>query len=170
MGPVLERVKEGELWFADRNFSTTRILFGIHDKKAAFIIREHGASPNPTELEPLREVGRVETGLVYEQAVMIEEETGRQLKLRRIELHLDEPTRNGDKVIRLLTNVPQERMGALEVARLYRGRWSIEGMFGRLESVFQSEIAGLGHPRAALLAFGVSVRDFGPEKEWRRSR
>lgn len=157
MGPVLEQVRPGELWLADRNFSTTSILFAIHDKKAAFVIREHGVSPNPTRLEPLREVGRVETGLVYEQAVRIEDRTGRQLTLRRIELHLDEPTRNGERVIRLLTDVPPERMGAQEVARLYRRRWSIESMFGRLESVLQSEVKGLGYPRAALFAFGVSA-------------
>ena len=54
MGPVLEQVRAGELWLADRNFSTRRILFAIHDKKAAFIIRGHGVSPSPTELEPLR--------------------------------------------------------------------------------------------------------------------
>jgi IS4 transposase len=156
MGPVLEQVRKGELWLADRNFSTTGILFAIHDKQAAFIIREHGVSPNPTVLGPLREVGRVETGLVFEQAVRIEDETGRQLELRRVELYLDEPTEDGETVIRLLTNVPAERMGAQDMARLYRHRWSIEGMFGRLESVFQSEVAGLGNPRAALLAFGVA--------------
>jgi IS4 transposase len=133
MGPVLEQVRQGEWWLADRNFSTTGILFGIHDKQAAFIIREHGVSPNPTVLGPKREVGRVETGLVFEQAVRIEDETGRPLALRRVELHLDEPTEDGETVIRLLTNVPEERMGALDVARLYRRRWSIEGMFGRLE-------------------------------------
>ena len=160
MGPVLEQVRKGELWLADRNFSTTGILFALHDKQAAFIIREHGVSPNPTELGPPREVGRVETGLVFEQAVRLEEETGRQLTLRRVVLHLDEPTEDGETVIRLLTNVPTERMGAQEVARLYRHRWSIEGMFGRLESVFQSEVARLGNPRAALLAFGVACMTY----------
>jgi IS4 transposase len=160
MGPVLEQVRKGELWLADRNFSTTRILFAIQDKQAAFIIREHGVSPNPTVWGPLREVGRVETGLVFEQSVRIEEETGRQLALRRVELHLDEPTEDGETVIRLLTNVLEERMAAQEVARLYRRRWSIEGMFGRLESVFQSEVAGLGNPRAALLAFGVACMTY----------
>lgn len=157
MGPVLEQVRPGELWLADRNFSTTRILFGVADKQAAFVIREHGASPNPTPVGERREMGRVETGLVYEQAVRMEDETGRQLTLRRIELHLDEPTRHGETIIRLLTNVPAERMGALEVAGLYRRRWSIESMFGRLESVLQSEVKSLGYPRAALFAFGVSV-------------
>jgi hypothetical protein len=31
MGPVLERVREGELWLADRNFSTSRILRAVHE-------------------------------------------------------------------------------------------------------------------------------------------
>ncbi|MFP2956929.1 IS4 family transposase, partial [Myxococcus sp. 1LA] len=53
MGPVLERVQAGELWLADRNFSTRRILFAVEDKHAAFVIREHGVSPSPTEVGPL---------------------------------------------------------------------------------------------------------------------
>jgi len=157
MGPVLERVQAGELWLADRNFSTRAILFGMDDKQAAFIIREHASSPHPTEVSPMKEVGRSETGRVFEQAVELEAEGGRRLPLRRIELHLDEPTEDGDTCIRLLTNVPAESMGAQEVAGRYRRRWSIEGMFGRLESVLKSEVCSLGHPRAALLAFGVAV-------------
>jgi len=87
--------------------STTGILFAIDNKdnkQAAFIIREHGVSPNPTELEAPREVGRV-----FEQAVRIEDKAGCQLKPRRIKLHLDEPTEDGETVICLLTNVPAER-------------------------------------------------------------
>ncbi|HVG57561.1 MAG TPA: IS4 family transposase [Hyalangium sp.] len=130
MGPVLERAKEGELWLADRNFSTRTILWALHKKKAGFIIREHQASPHPTEVGPLRKVGRVETGVVFEQVVRMEGEAGRQLELRRIELQLDEPTEDGETVIRLLTNVPAERMSSLEVAELYRRRWTIEpGLF-----------------------------------------
>jgi IS4 transposase len=157
MGLVLERVQAGELWLADRNFSTRQILFAVEDKHAAFVIREHGVSPSPTEVGPLKKVGRVETGVVFEQAVEIEDEQGRRLRLRRIELQLEEPTEDGDTRIRVLTNVPPERIGAKEVAQLYRRRWSIEGMFGRLESVLKSEVKTLGYPRAALLAFGVSV-------------
>ncbi|MFP2960582.1 transposase, partial [Myxococcus sp. 1LA] len=122
-----------------------------------FVIREHGVSPSPTEVGPLKKVGRVETGVVFEQAVEIEDEQGRRLRLRRIELQLEEPTEDGDTRIRVLTNVPPERMGAKEVVGLYRRRWSIEGMFGRLESVLKSEVKTLGYPRAALLAFGVAV-------------
>ena len=157
MGPVLERVQEGELWLADRNFSTRPILLALHEKKAGFVIREHAVSPHPTEVGPLRKVGRAGTGVVFEQAVRIEDKTGRPLELRRIELRLDEPAEDGETLIRLLTNVPAERMSALDVAELYRRRWTIEAMFGELEAVLQSEVKSLGHPRAALLAFGVAV-------------
>jgi hypothetical protein len=53
--------------------------------------------------------------------------------------------------------VPGEKLSALEVAQLYRKRWTIEGMFGELEAVLESEVRSLGRPRAALLAFGVAV-------------
>jgi hypothetical protein len=79
------------------------------------------------------------------------------LELRRIEVHLEEATEDGETVIRLLTNVPEEKLSALEVAELYRRRWKIEGMFGELEAVLESEVRSLGRPRAALLAFGVAV-------------
>jgi hypothetical protein len=41
---------------------------------------------------PQKKVGRVETGVVFEQAVEMEEEQGRRMRLRRIELQLEEPT------------------------------------------------------------------------------
>lgn len=67
------------------------------------------------------------------------------------------PTEDGERIIRLLTNVPATSLSAQKLARLYRRRWKIEMMFQRLESVLQSEIKTLGQPRAALFAFGVSV-------------
>lgn len=56
----------------------------------------------------------------------------------------------------LWSNLPGE-IDAATIARLYRKRWRIEGMFGRLESVLHSEIKTLGHLRAALLGFAVAV-------------
>lgn len=41
--------------------------------------------------------------------------------------------------------------------KLTARRWRIENMFQRLEGALNSEITALGHPRAALLAFGVAV-------------
>jgi len=55
-------------------------------------------------------------------------------------------------VLWLWSNLPA-RIGAQQIADLYRRRWRIEGMFQRLESVLQSEIRSLG----ALLGFAVAV-------------
>jgi hypothetical protein len=77
--------------------------------------------------------------------------------MRRIELRLEQPTEEGETCIRLLANLPGEHLDACEAARLYRRRWTIEGMFQRLESVLSSEIRPLGHPRAALPAFAVAI-------------
>jgi len=40
----------------------------------------------------------------------------------------------------LLTNVPTARMTAVAIAEHYRGRWTIEGMFGELEAALRAWI------------------------------
>lgn len=155
---VLSRVQPHDLWIADRNFSTRPAILAILARGAAFVFREHSASPNPTATGPRREIGRVETGVVYEQPVTIPgDEKKTIVTLRRIELELDTPTTDGDTRIRLLTNLPSERFDACFVARLYRRRWMVESLFQRLESVLTSEVRTLGYPRAALLAFTTAV-------------
>jgi IS4 transposase len=157
MPSLLERAKPGELWIADRNFSTRAILGEWDRLGCGFIVREHSRTPNPCAQDELSYQGRVATGAVYEQAVVIEDAAGQTVSLRRIELHLSEPTEDGETVIRILTNLPKSRFSARAIARLYRHRWQIESMFQRLESVLHSEVTTLGHPRAALLAFGIAV-------------
>src|SRR5580693_3388948 len=95
---VLSRAQPGDLWIADRNFSTRAAIWAILARSAAFLFREHSVSPSPTPTGPRREVGRIETGVVHEQPVTIpsETETGEPLVLRRIELELDDPTEDGD--------------------------------------------------------------------------
>ena len=158
MPTLLAAAQPGEVWMADRNFSTTGILSGWHKRGAAFVVREHGSSPNPTVLGNLRKVGRVESGVVYEQPVQIG--AGEDaITIRRIEVHLDQPSEDGDTVIRILSNLPDSK-GAEEIANLYRRRWTIESMFQWLESVLHSEVRTLGYPRAALFAFSVAVLAF----------
>jgi IS4 transposase len=157
MSSLLERAMPGELWIADSAFSTRAILGEWDRRGCGFIVREHGSTPNPCVLGVASHQGRVETGTVYEQAVEFTDEAGNVVTLRRIELHLTEPTQAGKTVIRLLTNLPKRRFTARKIARLYRHRWKIESLFQRLESVLHSEVKTLGHPRAALLAFGVAV-------------
>ena len=157
MQPLLAAARPGDLWIGDRNFCTRPILCGWHHQGASFLIREHGANPNPSARDKPRMIGKTDTGTVFEQSVSIDDGAGSPVVLRRIELRLDKPTEDGEMTIRLLSNLPAAEFDALALARLYRRRWRIEMMFQRLESVLQSEIPALGHPRAALLAFGVAI-------------
>ena len=147
----------GDLWISDRNFCTRSILCGWHRQGSSFLVREHGRNPNPRELDKARKLGKTATGAVFEQLVSIDDDNGSPVQLRRIELRLNKPTEDGQMIIRLLTNLPAAEFSAVQLAQLYRRRWRIEMMFQRLESVLQSEIPALGHPRAALLAFGVAI-------------
>ena len=148
---------EGDLWLADRNFSTRALLYLLAVRGAAFIIREHGAHPNPTAVGPRRRIGRTETGVVHAQRVTIPTEGGGTLALRRIEVELDTPTTDGETVVRVLTNLPVRVADARRVARLYLTRWTVEHLFQRLEAALHSEVRTLGQPRAALLAFTTAV-------------
>jgi IS4 transposase len=155
----------GEVWIGDRNFSTRPILTALVTRGAAVLVREHGTQPHPTPCGARRRVGRGETGTVYEQAVAVPTDPasdptgalGPALSLRRVEVELDTPTEDGDTVVRLLTTLPAAAADARTVAALYLKRWTVEGLFGRLEAVLQSEVRTLGQPRAALLAFSVAV-------------
>jgi IS4 transposase len=157
MKTIMNTAQVGDLWMADRNFCTGPILCGLMERGAHFLIREHAVNPHPRALSRTRRMGRIETGTVYEQSVCFEDEQGVSHTLRRVELRLNEPTEDGEQMIRLLSNVSASRMKAKKLAQLYRRRWRIENLFQRLESVLHSEVRTLGHPRAALLAFGVAL-------------
>jgi IS4 transposase len=157
MTSVVANAQPGELWIADRNFCTAAIASAWHRKASAFVVREHNSNARLAICGPLHEVGLSETGVVSEQPVDFEmPDGGDSLRIRRIEIQLLTPTEDGETVIRLLSNLPAE-ISALDIAALYRRRWSIENMFQKLESVLQSEIRTLGYPRAALFSFCVAV-------------
>jgi hypothetical protein len=151
--PVLQAAGPGQVWIADRHFCTRTLLLGWDQAAASFIVREHTKHPRLTHRGDWRGCGRSDTGTVHEQAITLE---GLASAWRCIELRLDAPTEDGETTIRLWTNLPA-RVSAAEVAALYRRRWTIEGLFQRLEGVLHSEIASLGQPRAALLGFAVSL-------------
>ena len=143
----------GELWLADSHFCTRALLQGWQQAGVAFIVREHGRHPRLVQQGPWQEAGRCETGVLKEQSIGIEAEG---VAWRRIQLVLDEPTREGLTQLNLWSNLPPE-VTAEQIAQLYRRRWRIEGLFGRIESVLNSEMRTLGHPRAALLGFATAV-------------
>jgi len=160
LAPLLAKSQPGVLWIGDRLFCTRAAILSAHQRGAAVLFRETKVNPNPTPVGRRRRIGGIETGVVYEQKATIPTGTGEDvLELRRIELVLDTPTSDGETVVRLLTTLPQT-VKATDIARLYRKRWTIERLFGRLEAALNSEVRTLGYPRAALLAFGLAVIAF----------
>jgi IS4 transposase len=149
-------VAPGQVWVADRNFATTRWLFGVHQRGGYVVVREHASTLHWVGEGPVRAAGRCETGSLSEQEIQIADDQGTVLTLRRITLRLDYPTRDGDRVIVVLTTLPAT-VTAAAVAELYRGRWDIEGAFQELTVILQCEPNTLGYPPAALFAFCLAV-------------
>jgi hypothetical protein len=82
------------------------------------------------------------------------------MSLRRITIELDEPTRDGEKVIHLVTTVPAEVADAITLAELYLRRWDIESAFQEIEQALRSEVDTLCYPKAALLAFCIALTTY----------
>ena len=153
---VLTSVQPGDLWMADRNFSTIGFMTGIDTRDAAFIIRQHGQLQG--ELTgTLQYKGTTQTGKVYEQPIRVTDSQGKTLTLRRITLKLNRPTRDGDSEIHLLTNLPSRAASARKVAQLYARRWTIETMFQELTETLTCEVNALGYPKAALFGFCLAL-------------
>jgi hypothetical protein len=157
LGPVPETVAENDVWVADRNFCTTAVLFGIAGRNGFFVIRRHAATLSWDRESDWVAAGRTDTGTLSEQTIWLTEPDGAALAVRRVRLTLDAPTRDGDGVIEVLTDLPSEVAVAAAVAELYRGRWSVEGLFLRLTTVLKCEVNTLGYPPAALFGFCVAL-------------
>jgi hypothetical protein len=152
---VAAAVGAGDLWIADRNFCTQKFLFAIHRAGGRFVIRQHGRLEG--ELSGARRyVGRCDGGSVYEQPIALTFE-GRVRTFRRVSVVLDEPTRDGDTEIHILTDLPHKRAGGARVARLYRRRWTIEGLFLEVSQTLNAEPQTLAYPKAALFAFCLGL-------------
>jgi hypothetical protein len=153
--PILELVEKNSLWVADRNFCFQRFLLGIAKQLGFFIIREH-AGLNYKVASKLRNRGRSESGEILEQTIVITQEDGSKLRLRRIVVKLNKATEDGDWELAILTNLPQT-VSAVVVSEAYRKRWTIEGGFQDLTTTLDCEINTLCYPRAALFVFCVAV-------------
>jgi hypothetical protein len=154
---VLERVQAKDLLVFDRNFSTTGFAFGIAKRAGFFVGRQHRTNLPVKCVGKLVKCGKTATGTVYEQKVQATDpNTGAIMILRRIEVRLFDKTRDGEKTIGLLTNLP-ETVSAITIAEIYRKRWRIETQFQLLTDSLHCEIPGLGKPKAALFAFAMSL-------------
>lgn len=157
---VLETVQPGDVWIDDRNFCTADFLFGIRQRGAYFVTRQHAQSP-PYELIGKRvKAGLCETGRVFEQAVRIFHSDGRSAVVRRITIQLHRPTRDDDTEIHILTNLPKKAATGVRIAELYRQRWTIETAFADVAKCLEGEIETLGYPRAALFSFCTALVAF----------
>jgi hypothetical protein len=154
---LLALVRWRQRYLMDRNFCTFGLLRGIASREAFFVVRHHA---NVTVLSSgtRRCHGCGETGLVFEEEVTVgTQEHAETLALRRIVVVLDAPTRDGDRELAVLTNLPEQDADAPTIARLYRERWKIETAFFELTRWREGEVDTLGYPRAALFGFGVAL-------------
>jgi hypothetical protein len=156
LGAVLPTVEPRDILIMDRNFCVRDFLHGIAARQAYFICRQHQGLPWDAEGEE-RFIGRSETGAIYEQWVRVSDSDGNTRRLRRIRIVLKKATRDGDKVLTLLTNLSRTAAHAKHIAWMYRKRWTIETAFQELEAHLHSEINALGYPKAALFGFCVAL-------------
>jgi hypothetical protein len=154
--PILALAKPDQVFVADRHFCTSEVRFGILDRQAWFVIRQHDNDLRWRPLRDLKPVGRAATGAVWEQPIEVEDtRTGECRTVRRIVLRLAMPTDPGESEIARLSN--RKQVSALQICDLYRDRWSIERHFALVKAVLHGEIESLGRPRAALFALGMAL-------------
>jgi hypothetical protein len=156
MAPILASVEVNDLWIADRNFCTTGILFGIAARGGFFGIRQHASTLKWERESPRRPAGRCETGELFEQDIWLENGEAGTLKVRRVTLVLDKPTREKETEVHVLTNLP-ESVAAATIMMAYRKRWKIEGLFQDMTMILKCEVNTLGYPKAALFGFCVAL-------------
>lgn len=150
---LLERVNPGDCIIADAGFCTQKMMLGISQRQAYFILRK----PSNTAVELVgkrKRIGKSETGILFEQDGILHCKNKGSIKLRVITLERFEPTESGKMEIVFLTNLPK-KVTAICVAQGYRRRWRIENTFQDLAQVVESEVSTLGYPSAALFGFVV---------------
>ena len=160
LGQIGPLVGAGQVWLADRNFCTEGFFNDLSERGAYSLIREHD-NLRFTPLQATHSAVRCdEQGcVVSEQWVQLKSRAdGREgLKLRRIRIQLDTPTRHGESELYLLSTVPEGVADAPTLARLYRQRWTIERAFLHLTVQLRCEVNTLSYPPAALFALACAM-------------
>lgn len=152
---ALEDVAAKDLILADRHFCIVSFLLKLAARCGFFLIRQHGRLKGEL-LGKRHKIGKIDSGVVYEQAMKISE--GEQtLVLRRVTVELHEPTRDGDMELHVLSNVPATDADACQLAEMYRQRWEIENAFYVLTTTLVCEMKTNCYPRCALLLFCTAM-------------
>ena len=142
---LIESALAQQVWIADRHFCTAALLRGLSERQACFIVREHAHHPRVSERGPWgqmhrhRDRARARARHQAQRATKARNSPG---GVSRSNCH--RPQSRGYAHC----FVEQSPIGrrAATIARLYRKRWRIEGMFQRLESVLHSEIKAWAIP------------------------
>ncbi|MGB6042574.1 MAG: transposase [Pirellulales bacterium] len=151
---LVEDLLPNEVLVADRHYCIVRFLTRIALARGFFIIRQHGRLKGVL-LGKRKRLGRTSSGMVYEQAMKLSADED-ALVVRRITVELDTPTRDGETEIHVLTNLPAKVDGRT-ISDVYRLRWEEENAFHVLQMTLTCESTSVGHPRAALLLFCMSM-------------
>ena len=154
---IVDDLVPKDVLIADRHYCIVPFLTKVAEANGFFAIRQHGRLKGVL-LGKRKRIGRISTGVVYQQEMKLSAADD-AMTVRRITVELDEPTRDGDQVIHLLTNLPNE-IAATVVAELYRHRWEEETAFNVLQMTLTCEHSGVGHPQAATFLFCMSVLAF----------
>jgi hypothetical protein len=152
---AIEDLAPKDLVLADRHFCIVSFLLKLAARGGFFLIRQHGRLKGEL-LGKRRKIGKIDSGVVYEQAMKIY--TGEEtLVLRRVTVELHEATRDGDLELHLLSNVPAADADACQLAQIYRQRWEIENAFYLLTMTLVCEMKSSCYPRCALLLFCTAM-------------
>ena len=160
--PLLDRLEAGGLYLADRNFCDGPLIERFLRRYAFFILRHHGRSPRWRKVAGNRrvKVGQdARGGTVYEQTIEVQLPDGSWYPLRRITVRLAQPTRDGDRELHVLSNLPST-VSAVVIADGYARRWTIESCLGHVAQSLNAEINTLAYPQAALLCFCLALTLF----------
>ena len=102
--------------------------------------------------------GASRSGPVYEQPLLLRDPlAARRCGCVASRSSSKESTRDGDTELHILTNVRTPRASAVQLARLYGKRWSIETAFFEITTTLACEINTLGYPKAALFTFCLAL-------------
>ena len=151
---LVEDLLPNDVIVADRHYCIVGFLEKIAAAKGRFVIRQHGRLKG-VFAGKRKCLGRTSSGMVYEQKLKLRARDDAMV-VRRITVVLDKPTRDGETEIHVLTNLPAKVDGRT-IADVYRLRWEEENAFHVLQMTLTCELSSVGHPRAALLLFCMSM-------------
>ena len=85
---VVDSMEAKEVWIGDRNFCTSMFLFQTAANDAYFAMRQHATNVRWEAAGRRRKIARIETGVVYQQRVVLSDNWGNRLSVRRITIKL----------------------------------------------------------------------------------